>query len=131
MQQKHQSERELVDDKITGVSIFIRNPIGAAAVKDIESALMVAMVFGVTSPKISIKNVRIPVAIPAPVFPKDGWQGRLKWKMPKGSQCCFRSEWQITFSRISGYTQYPCSAFIAIVCKGTHTNLVYGCKSCL
>ena len=82
--------------KITGVSIFIRNPIGAAAVKDIESALMVAMVFGVTSPKISIKNVRIPVAIPAPVFPKR-WQGRLKWKMPKGSQCCFRSEWQITF----------------------------------
>ena len=56
--------------KITGVSIFIRNPIGAAAVKDIESALMVAMVFGVTSPKISIRNVRIPVAIPAPVFPK-------------------------------------------------------------
>lgn len=75
MQQKHQSERELVDDKITGVSIFIRNPIGAAAVKDIESALMVAMVFGVTSPKISIKNVRIPVAIPAPVFPKR-WMAR-------------------------------------------------------
>lgn len=61
--------------KITGVSIFIRNPIGAAAVKDIESALMVAMVFGVTSPKISIKNVRIPVAIPAPVFPKR-WMAR-------------------------------------------------------
>ena len=32
------------------VSIFIRSPIGAATVKDMESALMVAMVFGVTSP---------------------------------------------------------------------------------
>ena len=37
---------------------------------DMESALMVAMVFGVTSPKINIRKVRIPVAIPAPALPK-------------------------------------------------------------
>jgi hypothetical protein len=31
---------------------------------------MVALVFGVTSPKISTRNVKTPVAIPAPTLPK-------------------------------------------------------------
>ena len=56
--------------KMTGVRIFIRKPIAPAICSASWLALIVAIVFGVTSPKIKIKSVRIPVAIPAPKLPK-------------------------------------------------------------
>ena len=48
----------------------IKNSIIPDILSDIESAWMVASVLGDTSPKIRIKKVSIPVAIPAPTLPK-------------------------------------------------------------
>ena len=56
--------------KMTGVRIFIRTSMIPAIARAMESALIVASVFGVTSPKIRIRKVSIPVAIPAPTLPK-------------------------------------------------------------
>ena len=56
--------------KMTGVKINIRKSMIPAIARAMLSALMVAMVFGVTSPKMRIKNVSIPVAIPEPISPQ-------------------------------------------------------------
>ena len=55
--------------KITGVSTTINPQITLAYAREILVAFSVAIVFGEISPKIRIKNVRIPVAIPAPTLP--------------------------------------------------------------
>ena len=54
---------------ITGVSTTMSTDIKPAIESEILSAFMVASVFGETSPKISMRNVSIPVATPAPTLP--------------------------------------------------------------
>ena len=56
--------------KITGVKITINISIMPAIANEKESALIVAMVLGDTSPKIRITIVSTPVAIPEPISPK-------------------------------------------------------------
>jgi hypothetical protein len=55
---------------ITGVSMYIRLQMKCASRLAISFERRVAAFFGVISPKIRIRNVRIPVAIPAPKLPK-------------------------------------------------------------
>ena len=55
--------------KMTGVRIVMRNDMIPAIAREILSAFIVARVFGDTSPKISIRKVRIPVATPAATLP--------------------------------------------------------------
>ena len=52
--------------KMTGVRTIIKTLIMPAIFSEIESAFMVERVFVETYPKISIRKVIIPVAIPAP-----------------------------------------------------------------
>jgi hypothetical protein len=55
---------------ITGVRSHIRPLMKGAKTRLSFVELMVAIDFGVISPKIRINKVRIPVAIPAPTLPK-------------------------------------------------------------
>ena len=56
--------------KMTGVKRIINTSMMPAINREKESALMVAIVFGVTSPKIRITIVSTPVAIPEPISQK-------------------------------------------------------------
>jgi len=56
--------------KMTGVRTFIRKLTTPEYANASFSECMVAIVFGVISPKIRIKTVKIPVDIPAATLPK-------------------------------------------------------------
>mgnify|MGYP007061162772 CR=1 FL=1 len=67
--------RELVDDKNNRSKYFHQKSYWSGYCQRHGIGFDGCHGFGVTSPKISIRNVRIPVAIPAPVFPKR-WMAR-------------------------------------------------------
>ena len=63
--------------KMTGVSSFVKSRMERLNSSANFSALIVAAVFGVISPKIRMRNVSIPVAIPAPILVFSSSQIRL------------------------------------------------------
>ncbi len=92
---------------------------------------MVASVFGETSPKISMRNVRIPVATPAPTLPNSLMASevvsddaeRFTMLLPIRMAESIFGEFSVTLSTFLAFV-LPASA------QGSHTYFVYGSKSC-